>query len=597
MDARSPIPPSPRTRLSAHIARVLAVLLVVAAFILLTSWQDGAEGVSADALFGGEPAPWTNALPGVLLLLLLLALTRRLLLSAWLALLVQALLYGIDALKLANLDNTLTPQDFRLIGQVGGGTDLFARYLPWDGPLPFLLVVALATTVALAYWEPPLLRRSPLVRAPLAAAGLAALLSLGAGAAPWQTIYDADALQYRPWETAASNAARAGLFGSLALIRLYAPSDDAVLDDPALAKSLLDAQHDAIASRMGDTTRHPLPDIVIVQSESFFDPARLRGIGPTQTVPNLRRLQKLGQSGGLSVPTFGGGTIRTEFEVLTGLPLAYFPQLQYPYLGLTPAKLPGLIEALKRAGYRSVAVHPNSGGFWNRRNVFERLGFDRFITTDGDAFAHAEHRGYYIADHDFTDVMLSALADDGPPQLVFGISIENHGPYRHVPLGPEQKKQRDGIAVPAGLDKAGTRTLQTYLLHQRDADTELGRLADTLAKRSRPTLLVFYGDHLPGLESGYADGFDDGNAADQQPVPYLLIEPNAPQAPTRENLPAWMLPAEILARAGVRDDAWFALLQSLAPTLQRTGWRPDDVLARQLASASALRLHDQLPTP
>jgi hypothetical protein len=58
-----------------------------------------------------------------------------------------------------------------------------------------------------------------------------------------------------------------------------------------------------------------------------------------------------------------------------------------------------------------------------------------------------------------------------------------------------------------------------------------------------------------------------------------------------------MLPAEILARAGVRDDAWFALLQSLAPTLQRSGWRPDDALARELASASALRLRDQLPTP
>jgi phosphoglycerol transferase MdoB-like AlkP superfamily enzyme len=573
------------------------VLLVIAVFILLTCWQDGGKGVSPEALFDGEVAPWTNVLPGLLLLVLLLALTCRLLLSTWLALLVQALLYGVNALKLANLDNTLTPQDFRLIGQVGGGTDLFARYLPWDGPLPYLLVVALATTLALAYWEPPLLRRGLSARATLAALMLALLLSLGAGAAPWRALYDADTLHYRPWETAASNAARAGLFGSLALIRLYAPSDDAVLDDPALAKSLLEAQRGAIAARMGGTTRHPLPDIVVVQSESFFDPARLRGIGPAQTVPNLRRLQKLGQSGGLTVPTFGGGTIRTEFEVLTGLPLAYFPQLQYPYLGLTPASLPGLVDALKRAGYRCTAVHPNSGGFWNRRNVFERMGFDRFITGDDDAFAHAKRDGYYISDRDFTDVMLSTLAENGPPQFVFGISMENHGPYRHVPLSPAQKEERNGIAVPSGLDKAGTRTLQTYLLHQRDADDELGRLADTLAKRSRPTLLVFYGDHLPGLESGYADGFDDGNEANQQPVPYLLIEPNAPRSPTREDLPAWMLPAEILARAGVRDDAWFALLQSLAPTLQRSGWRPDDALARELASASALRLRDQLPTP
>ena len=74
------------------------------------------------------------------------------------------------------------------------------------------------------------------------------------------------------------------------------------------------------------------PDIVVVQSESFFDPSVVRGLDGEDFAPNLHRLAKEGSSGGLHVPTYGGGTIRTEFEVLTGLSLRYFPTLQFPYL-------------------------------------------------------------------------------------------------------------------------------------------------------------------------------------------------------------------------------------------------------------------------
>ncbi|HET8898353.1 MAG TPA: LTA synthase family protein, partial [Rhodanobacteraceae bacterium] len=290
---------------------------------------------------------------------------------------------------------------------------------------------------------------------------------------------------------------------------------------------------------------------------------------------------------------FGGGTIRTEFEVLTGLPLSSFPGLQYPYLGIESAHLRGLVSSLKHAGYRSTAVHPNKGGFWNRRNVFRQLGFDRFISEDDPAFAKAPRRGYYISDAAFTDVVLSSLAADGPPQFVFGISIEEHGPYDNVPLSADAAAARNAIPVPAGLDPASTQRLQTYLLHQRDADAQLGRLASALAQRARPSLLLFYGDHLPGLGDVYQLGFDDGRDASEQPVPYLLIEPGQPHAPTRRDLPAWMLGSTILDRAGVRNDPWFALLAAVQPALEPQHGHVDDALAHQLAAASALRLRGQ----
>jgi hypothetical protein len=61
--------------------------------------------------------------------------------------------------------------------------------------------------------------------------------------------------------------------------------------------------------------------IIVVQSESFFDPRRLHPGIPADIVPNFAAGRRFGiQSGRMAVNTWGANTIRTEFSVLTGLP-------------------------------------------------------------------------------------------------------------------------------------------------------------------------------------------------------------------------------------------------------------------------------------
>ncbi len=577
------------------VAKCLLILLALLLLMVLCNRLDGHHNLRTKALFDGGLAPWTNALPAMMLLLALLGLTRRLALSFWLSMLGSALLYGISALKMAALANPLTRQDFMLIGQIGGDSSLFMRYVPWGGGLVFLLLASLLVTWALAAWEPPLLPARKRLRLPLAGLSVALLISLAAGLAPWRSIYAASTLDYRPWESSATRSRRQGMISNLMMSGLYAPSEAAIISDPLPGKALFAAHRGAVNRLMQQAAPDVRPDIIVLQSESFFDPAIMNGYRAADWVPNLRRLQTLGQHGDMRVPTFGGGTIRTEFEVLTGLPLQFFPQLNYPYLGLRDARIPGLAHALKSAGYSTLAIHPNKGGFWNRISVFRRMGFDRFIDEDSPAFAQATKLGYYISDHDLTNVMLDQLKASGPPQFIFAISIENHGPYRNVPVGKDRIAERNAIPVPRGVDPAGARMLRDYLLHQRDADRELGRLASALAKRNRPALLVFYGDHLPGLEDGYAAGFKNGRTAPEQAVPYLLISFGQPQTVTQQDLPAWMLGAEIAERAGVHDDTWFDLQQVLEPQLRAGDWQLDQKLTRQLASLANLRLHDRMP--
>ncbi len=589
--------PAPR-RTAPRIALIAAMALV---FVLLTGLVDGGEGVLPLRLLDQPRFPLANAWPGLLFGGLLLALTRRLLLSFGLAFLLQALVYGVNALKVDNLGTPLLPADFRMVGQLRkGGFHVLAGYLP-HSPWPYLALLA-GVLILIAMWrlEPPLFARATGGRRLAAGSALALLLgSLLGGWGGWAKLYNARVLWLEPW-SAASTRAHSGLVSELVMFHLQYRQQKPK-PDRAIAEQLIGQSADKLRQHLALPNAAVLPDIVVVQSESFFDPSIMRGYAHSDLTPNLRRLAQHGSSGALHVPTFGGGTIRTEFEMLTGLSLRYFDNLQFPYLQIGHKPLPSLVRTLDAHGYATVAVHGNDPSFWNRTTAFKTLGFQRFVSQS--AFPpDAPNDGKYMADSAMTDEIVRQLKDSGPPQFVFAISIEAHGPYDVEPADPAA---RDAIAVPAGIEGKDKRELQTYLYHLQHADRELGRLADLLAKRERPTLLLFYGDHLPGLADSYRiDGFVDGGDMLAQAGTWLLVDPRATGDAVHEDTASWLLPGKLLAAAGIHDDPYFALTELLGPplaALTRTPGAPqpdEDAATRQLdqsmASIEQLRMSRKL---
>ena len=74
------------------------------------------------------------------------------------------------------------------------------------------------------------------------------------------------------------------------------------------------------------------PNIIFVQLESFFDVNTIKGSEySADPTPWFNRLCSRFPSGLLYVPTIGGGTANTEFEVITGLDLDFFGAGEYPY--------------------------------------------------------------------------------------------------------------------------------------------------------------------------------------------------------------------------------------------------------------------------
>ncbi len=582
--------------------RIVLLLLLALAFVLLTSLIDGGMGVTPLRLLDQARFPLANALPGLLLAGVLLMLSRRALLSFALAFLAQGLVYGVNLLKVANLGTPLMPDDFRMLGQLRkGGMHVLVGYLP-HSPWPYLgMLVALALVVAAWRLEPPLFSHRTGGKRLLAGALMgAALVSMLAGLSAWGKIYNARVLWLEPW-SAVITSNRSGLISSLMLFHLQYGGKQHKPDHKVAAQLIALSEPALLQSMQVPDASGELPDIVVVQSESLFDPRIMRGLEDSNFTPNLNRLAAHGISGKLHVPTFGGGTIRTEFEVLTGLSLRYFDNLQFPYLQMSHEAMPSLVRTLSAHGYATTALHGNDPSFWNRTAAFKSLGFDRFVSQSSFP-ANAAMDGKYMADSAMTDEIMTQLKDNGPPQFIFAISIEAHGPYD---VEPSQIAERDAIAVPAGVTGQDKLELQNYLYHIGHADAELGRLVKWLGQRKRPSLMLFYGDHLPALSSTYATtGFVNGGDMLSQAGTWLLVDPQHLGKPVHLDTAAWLLPGKLLAQIGIHNDPYFALTelvgQPLAALTEAPGAPPptegsdQQRLDQAMASVDQLRMSGKL---
>ncbi|MBQ8041438.1 MAG: sulfatase-like hydrolase/transferase, partial [Lachnospiraceae bacterium] len=133
-------------------------------------------------------------------------------------------------------------------------------------------------------------------------------------------------------------------------------------------------------------TREEMPNIILIQLESFFDPYDVEFFTTSEDpIPTFRYLMENYSSGYFKVPSVGAGTANTEFEVLTGMNLRYFGPGEYPYkttLKYEENQTESIASALKAFGYGAHALHNNGGNFYSRADVFANLGFDSYTSKE-----------------------------------------------------------------------------------------------------------------------------------------------------------------------------------------------------------------------
>ncbi|ESY95649.1 LTA synthase family protein [Mesorhizobium sp. LNHC209A00] len=294
------------------------------------------------------------------------------------------------------------------------------------------------------------------------------------------------------------------------------------------------------------------PDIIIVMSESFWDPTKLPGvtINP-DPMPNVRALR----SGSMFSPEFGGMTANIEFEALTGFSNAFLPAGSIPYQQYVRTPTPSMATFLKSEGYRARAIHPGTNWFWNRGAVYADFGFNDFKSEE--TLPPMEKRGPLASDAAMTDEIIREADASEDPVFFFAVSLQNHGPYE------PNRYSNPTHSVQAPISQWARDSLLSYAEGSADADRGLERLIEWAKTRERPTIVAFFGDHLPPLGPVYVEtGFLKDNVAPRkEPTPEAALEHHATpliiwsnRSGPVENLgtvsPAF-LPYHILTAAGI----------------------------------------------
>lgn len=251
------------------------------------------------------------------------------------------------------------------------------------------------------------------------------------------------------------------------------------------------------------------PDIVIVLSESFWDPTVLKGVTFSEDpIKNYRRIAEEQPSGKMVSCTFGGGTVRPEFEILTGMTTNMLPSGNVPYQQYVFDDIFSYARHFKNQGYDTIGIHTYQKTFYERDRAYPLLGFDDFL---GEYDFHAEHHwnsGPYITDETITEEIIYQLEQPHETGLFLqAITMENHGLYfdKYDPSDWDIEISSDV------LSERNTNVLHNYCKGVSDSDAELGKLYDYVMNREKPTVVLWYGDHLPTLGGDFEPYTTTGN--------------------------------------------------------------------------------------
>ncbi|TPM36764.1 LTA synthase family protein [Mesorhizobium sp. B2-3-5] len=409
------------------------------------------------------------------------------------------------------LGDPLYPTDFLYARQIFALLPLLVRERPMTA-LAMVVGIVVGLSLLVHGWRlwhrkvPALSRKGRLARLTLAVPLLAFFVSI----MDYATFsWTRDRLQIIPimWdqkENYASNGFALAFALNVPMAHVSAPSgysDKAIaaIDRPRTTASVPDDK----------------PDIIVVMSESFWDPTKLPGVAITpDPIPTVRALR----SGSMFSPEFGGMTANIEFEALTGFSNAFLPAGSIPYQQYVRTPTPSMATFLKSEGYRARAIHPGTNWFWNRGAVYADFGFNDFKSEE--TLPPMEKRGPLASDAAMTDEIIREADASDDPVFFFAVSLQNHGPYE------PNRYNNPTHSVQAPISQWARDSLLSYAEGSADADRGLDRLIEWAKKRERPTILAFFGDHLPPLGLVYVEtGFLKDNVAPRkEPTPEAALE-------------------------------------------------------------------------
>ncbi|MGX5387822.1 LTA synthase family protein [Bacillus thuringiensis] len=401
----------------------------------------------------------------------------------------------VNYLKLIFRGDPLYPSDFTQITHMQSVIPMVMDYFSWS--YIFVIILSIVACIVAGIYMRSYIQNVKIhlgIRALLVVGSIFVLYAYGNFANTFMNkVFQKSGVDFVLWnqnENYASNGFVLGFISNL---------DTTVMEKPKnySKENMLQIANDIkkqYSGNIGSQKKKEKPNIIFVMSESFWDPTKVTNLSFSEDpVPNLHHYIENFPGGQTISPTFGGNTANVEFEALTSYSMSLLKPGSIPYQQVITNKkeIPSIPTALKKEGYYTSAIHSFGRTFFKRDDVYKVLGFDKFNAED--TMENVDIDGDYISDLAMSKEIIAELEKQKQPTFIHAVTMQNHFPFTEGRFG-------ENLIEITGLENEESKgELETYTEGLRRSDEALQYLIEQLDNLDRPTLLVFFGDHLPSL--------------------------------------------------------------------------------------------------
>ncbi|MBL3819099.1 LTA synthase family protein [Bacillus sp. BSL6] len=401
----------------------------------------------------------------------------------------------VNYLKLIFRGDPLYPSDFTQIMHMQSVIPMVMDYFSWS--YIFVIILSIVACIVAGIYMRRYIQNVKThlgIRALLVVGSIFVLYAYGNFANTFMNkVFQKSGVDFVLWDQNENYASNGFVLGFISNL------DTTVMEKPKnySKENMLQIANDIkkqYSGNIGSQKKKEKPNIVFVMSESFWDPTKATNLSFSEDpVPNLHHYIENFPGGQTISPTFGGNTANVEFEALTSYSMSLLKPGSIPYQQVITNKkeIPSIPTALKKEGYYTSAIHSFGRTFFKRDDVYKVLGFDKFNAAD--TMENVDIDGDYISDLAMSKEIIAELEKQKQPTFIHAVTMQNHFPFTEGRFG-------ENLIEISGLENEESKgELETYTEGLRRSDEALQYLIEQLDNLDRPTLLVFFGDHLPSL--------------------------------------------------------------------------------------------------
>ena len=246
-------------------------------------------------------------------------------------------------------------------------------------------------------------------------------------------------------------------------------------------------------------------NVIVVHAESMMTNAMSLSFNGIEVTPSLNKLAKEGMFFSNFYSQVSVGTSSdSELTFNTSLMPTKSGTAFVSYADRTYITTPKLLQ---EQGYYTMSLHANNADFWNRRNMYKSLGYEKFYSKANYEVKKENIIGLGLSDKEFfrqsvEKIKEESLVHDKWYSLL--IMLSNHTPFSEVDKYGEynvdiveKRVNEEGLEEEVTYPYMEGTKLGNYFKSLHYADSALGEFVEELDEAGllENTVLVIYGDH------------------------------------------------------------------------------------------------------